>query len=185
MDILSERIVWLDLESTGLNPWAGDKLLQVAALITDGNLEEVADPFMVKVHYSEAEVEAMRAAAVPFVQQMHDSNGLWSSLPTGGLPLPEAEGKLLEYLNGNLPEDYKPRLGGNSITLDRNFLLAFMPTALERLHYRSLDMSSIVGFFELFRPEVPLFEKAKSHDALDDIRESLAEARHYRRYLDL
>lgn len=180
IDLDNERIVWIDVESDGLSPQRGNKLLQVASIVTNGRFEEVGEPFEAKIRYTEAEVAAMREATVAFVRDMHDANGLWAALPSEGESLSVVEYKFLRHLQAAGVKPQSARLGGNSITLDRNFLDAFLPRVHEYLHYRSLDMSSIGGFVDLARGDIPWFDKAKTHDALDDIRESLAEARHYR-----
>lgn len=179
VDLDAERLTWIDVESTGLDPHDGERLLQVAAIVTDGRFEPLHEGFMAKIHYTEAQVASMKAQANDYVRAMHEATGLWDSLPTEGLPLDVVERDLLAYLKQFITEPKTSRLGGNSITLDRNFLNVNLPGVLNFLHYRNIDMSSVAGFFELTRPEIPFFEKGKSHDALDDIRESIAEAKHY------
>lgn len=176
-----DRIVWIDVESTGIEP-DREHLLQVASIVTDGNLHELDEGTVVVIHYDDDEVRRMRDECTPFVREMHDRTGLWSRLPDGD-PLPEAEKKILRYISAHVSPDDRPRLGGNSITLDRNFLNRYMPEVLERLHYRSYDMTSVSGFVSMFT-ECPQFEKRKVHDALDDIRESIGEARHYAAFLE-
>lgn len=172
-----ERIVWIDVETTGIDS-SKEKLLQVACIVTDGNLNELDKGFEKKIYYDLPTVREMRSKADPFVQKMHDNNGLWEALPSGANMITVSE-ELLEYIKQYVPEAKKARLGGNSITLDRNFLKFNMPDVLDYLHYRSYDLSSIAGFFELFVKTVDPFEKQKTHDALDDIKESIAEGRYY------
>lgn len=180
----SERIVWLDVESDGLDPYQGHRLLQLACVVTDRDLQEINDGFMEKIFYSRNESIAMRADADPFVKKMHDRNGLWRSLPTEGVSLAIAEEKLLQELNQCGVKRSSARVGGNSITLDRNFLRVYMPQLTSWLHYRSYDMTSIAGFFQLFRPDVKPFVKSETHDALEDIRQCLEEARYYAHHLN-
>lgn len=175
-----DRIVWVDVESDGLSPRDGCQLLQIATIVTDGNLDEVGEPYMAKVKFTEDQVRTMRDNAVEFVRDMHDASNLWNTLPTEGKDLAVIEEEVLAHLISCGVEERKARLGGNSITLDRNFMEAFTPRVLNFLHYRNYDMSSVGGFVDLARTDIPWFEKAKTHDALDDIRESLGEARHYR-----
>lgn len=174
----TERIVWIDVETDGLHPETST-LLQAACIITDGNLKQLNEGFEMKVRYHEDEVADMRERATPFVQEMHDKNGIWKALPHEGKELEEVELSLLEEIKLYVPEAGTARLGGNSITLDRNFLRAYTPTVLEHLHYRSYDMSSISGWFEMFYADHKPFKKQFTHDALDDIKESIAEGRHY------
>lgn len=179
------RIGWVDVESTGISPRVGDSLLQIACIVTDGNLEEIGSGYEAKIFYSEEQVAAMRAAAVPFVQEMHDATGLWAALPLEGKPAEQVDEEVVAYFVEQGVAPKTARLGGNSITLDRDFMASFLPKALAHLHYRNYDMTSVGGFFELYRPDVPQFDKSsKTHDAMEDIRLSIAEARHYRKYLE-
>lgn len=180
IDLDSLRIVWADVESDGLTPREGKKLLQVASIVTDGHFDEIGDPFEAKIRYTAEEAAAMRANCVEFVRNMHDATGLWDALVTEGESTSVVDFRLHRFLREAGVEEGKSRLGGNSITLDREFLSAFLPKTYAHIFYRNYDMTSVAGFLELVRPEIPQFEKAKSHDALDDIRESIAEARHYR-----
>ena len=175
-----EKIVWADVESDGIDPHEGCRLLQIATIVTDANLNEIGEGYMAKIWHSEEEVRRMRENTVPFVRDMHDATGLWSSLPTEGKELGQVEAEVLAYLQAQGVEPKAARLGGNSITLDRNFLGVYLPRVLAYLHYRSYDMTSAGGFIRLCRPEVADFKKRTVHDALEDIRESLAEARYYR-----
>lgn len=178
-DLNDVRLVWGDVESTGLEPRQGSKLIQVAFIVTDGHLNPLHEGFETKVYYSADEVEAMKAEANEFVREMHTVNGLWDALPVEGLPLAEAERAAVAYLTEHVGGAKKAKLCGNSITLDRVHLNTYMPAVGDYLHYRSIDMSSVEGLFELTRPEVPHFKKKLAHEALEDIRESLAQGRYY------
>lgn len=173
----TEHIIWVDVETTGINP-SKEHLLQVACLITDGDLNILNDGYEAKILYPETEMNAMRSKAIPYVQEMHDKTDLWQQCVAQGVPLVEAEDGLLAEIRRFIPENEKPRLGGNSITLDRNFLSAYMPRVLSALHYRSYDMSSVSGFLAL-TADVPFYEKNSTHDAFDDIIESINEAKYY------
>lgn len=177
MNNSKERIVWIDVETTGLNA-SSDRLLQVACIVTDGNLEELHEGYESKVFYSKEEVAEIYKNTPPFVQEMHTKTGLWENLPQGK-SLGVISDELLAYVKKYVKDPRTARLGGNSITLDRNFLEANLPEVFNYINYRSYDMSSVSGFFELFAKSVKPFEKKATHDALSDIRESIAEARHY------
>lgn len=181
----AQRIAWLDVESTGISPREGDVLLQIAGIVTDGDLQEIGEGYEAKIYYTAEEVQALRARAVPFVQAMHDATGLWDSLPREGKPAEQVDEEFLAFLKARGVEERAARLGGNSISLDRDFMATFLPASLKHLHYRNYDMTSVGGFLELYRPDIPQFDKsAKTHDAMDDIRMSIEEARWYRRHLE-
>lgn len=185
VNLKDTRIGWVDVESTGISPRVGDFLLQIACIVTDGNLEEIGPGYEAKIYYSEDEVAEMRARAVPFVQEMHTATGLWDAIPVDGKPAEQVDGEVVAYLREQGVEPKAARLGGNSITLDRDFMATFLPATLDHLHYRNYDMTSVGGFFELYRPDVPQFDKSrKTHDAMDDIRLSIEEARWYRKHLE-
>lgn len=173
------RIAWIDVETTGKTPRDGSRLLQVACIVTDGDLNELDEGIEMKIHFTEEEVADLYEKTDPFVQNMHNATGLWAALPIEGLPREVVEEKLLNYLKLYISDAVTAKLGGNSITLDRNFLEAELPTAFDWLHYRSYDVSSVAEHFKLNRPEIAEFPKKYTHEALEDIRESIAEARYY------
>lgn len=177
ISLAEERIVWIDVETTGLDANT-EHLLQVACIITDGNLQELNEGFEAKVYYSSDEVEKMKRSCIPFVKEMHEKTGLWDLIPTEGIPMQELSDSLLDELKRHTSAG-KSRLGGNSITLDRNFINKNIPDVGNFLSYRSYDMSSVSGWFELYAPEVPLFVKENNHEALDDIRASIAEGKYF------
>lgn len=181
----SERIVWLDVESDGLDPYAGQQLLQLAGIVTDGNLVEIGEGIDLLIHHTPEEVRRMKSEATEEVRLMHERTGLWDQVSYRGVHLTEAENQFLTYLRQAGVKAGQARLGGNSVTLDRNFLKVYMPRVASYLHYRTYDMTSISGFFRLYRDDVPQPMKLKSHNAMDDIRECIDEARHFRHYLQL
>lgn len=178
-----DKIAWIDVETTGLD-FDNDSLLQVACIITDANFHELDEGFEQKIYYSREDIRELRNKSNDFVNEMHDKTNLWNLLETEGRPLELVEQDLLAYIVSHVPFKNTARIGGNSITLDRNFLLKNMPNVLEYLHYQSYDMSSVSGFLGLTVPEIPRYEKKSTHDALSDIRESIAEASHYKNILD-
>ena len=173
------RIAWIDVETTGKTPRDGSRLIQVACIITDGDLNELNEGLEMKIHYTEEEVAALYEASDDFVKNMHTTNGLWKDLPTKGLSHEEVDERLLNELKLYIAEPVTAKLGGNSITLDRNFLEAELPSSFNYIHYHSYDMSSVAEHYKLDAPSIPEFTKKYSHDALEDIRESIAEARYY------
>lgn len=178
----TQNIIWLDVETTGVEEDEGDKLLQVAVLVTDQEMNILdGSEFEVKIHYSADEVEEMKKLTDEYVVNMHNATNLWNLLPVEGIPMDEAEQKLLAHLREFVPEAKTARIAGNSITLDRNFLRKNMRNLFEHLHYRSFDASTISGLAETLAPKELLYQKPKStHEAMQDIRDSVAEMRHYR-----
>lgn len=174
-------IVWLDVETTGLDPYNGDSLLQVAAIVTSDTFEEIEGEFCSTIQYSTEDTWIMRQNADPYVQNMHDTSGVWLKLKDG-TPLDEVDALLVDFLKAQGVEAGTARLGGNSVTLDRNFINCYLPKTAEFLHYRSVDMTSISFFLENV-VGIPYYEKNSTHDALDDIRESVAEAKIYSKAL--
>lgn len=176
-----ELITWTDVESTGLSA-QNDAFLEVSAIVTNGMLEEVGEPFEYVIQYTPEEVERLKAQTDPYVLQMHTTNGLWDRLPEGR-PLAEVDEAFMEWVKScGVTKPRSSRIGGNSVTLDRNFMEVNMPLSYNHLHYRTYDMSSVTGFLELYFP-LPEFQKSLSHRALDDIRESIAQARYARDFL--
>lgn len=170
-----QGIAWIDVEATGLNPYlTGEKLLQVACYVTDPDLnilDEVG--FEMPVFYSEQEVHSLYENTSKYVQNMHDSTGLWGRLSTEGVPLEDVDRKLVEYVSQFYPNPRTAWLGGNSISLDRNFLTAYLPETDSHLHYRSVDVTSWAGPVGAWTGF--LYEKKRTHDAKDDIMESIEE----------
>jgi len=178
------RIAWIDVETNGVDarPKHNGKLFQVAAIITDGDFNEL-DVIETTFYFPETEAAKLRALANPYVQKMHDATDLWKNLSNlENQSYENFDNIFARWLQKHEPEPNKLVMGGNSITLDREFLREFLPKSFACLSYQSLDMSSIQRFFELIegRPE---FEKKKTHAALDDIRESIAQARWHRDYV--
>ena len=169
-------IFWCDVESTGIDA-EQESLLQVAGLITDPQLNILEEKgFNYYVKYSSAETETLRKNSTPIVQEMHDHTGLWEKLLTG-TPLTSIDHQIKTYLE----QFFAPKeawLGGNSIVLDRNFTNKNLPQTAEHLHYRNIDVTSVGGLAGAWYGES--FTKKKTHDALDDIRESLEELRYFR-----
>ena len=170
-------LAWMDLEMTGLDP-ATDVIVEIATIITDDNLELVAEgPDLVVSAPSEA-----LASMQDVVVEMHTKSGLLEEIKTSTLSL-EAAGKMtLEFLKEHIDKPRSVPLCGNSIGVDRRFLAAQLPEVENYLHYRSIDVSTVKELARRWNHSVfrKAPQKAKGHRALDDIRESLNELRHYR-----
>lgn len=173
------NIVWIDTETTGLHPNQGHKLLQVACIITDSEFNPLHDGFEMKVHYGVDESNRLKnEVANDYVRNMHEQTGLWEKISQEGFALEQVDSALLEYIKEYAPEAGVSRLGGNSITLDRNFLEVSLPEVFGHLSYQSYDMTSVSGFLEVVSNTFARYDKQSTHEALDDIKESIAEAKH-------
>jgi oligoribonuclease len=172
----SKNLVWIDLEMTGLDP-TRDVILQAALAVTDENLK-VLEEYSVDVYQTPAALLEMG----PFVRQMHEKTGLLARIPKGE-ELRHVEQQLLERISGWCP--YRAVLCGNTIHSDRKFIDRYMPGLSAYLHYRMVDVSSLKVLSQLWLPGNQQFQKstAQEHDALFDIRQSIAELTHYRKVL--
>jgi oligoribonuclease len=172
----SDRIVWIDCEMTGLS-LTEDALIEVAALVTDFELNQLGHGVDVVIKPPAAAVEQMD----PFVRDMHTKSGLLAALDSG-TTMELAQEQVLAYVREWVPEPRKAPLGGNTVATDRGFLTRDMPELEAWLHYRIIDVSSIKELSRRWYPRVYFNAPAKSggHRALADIRESIAELRYYR-----
>jgi oligoribonuclease len=176
---MNDRLVWIDCEMTGLD-LVHDALIEIAALVTDGELNVLGDGIDVVIRPPDAAVEQM----VEIVREMHTSSGLLTEL-AGGAALADAEQAVLEYIRGWVPEAGKVPLAGNSVATDRSFITRDMAELDRHLHYRMVDVSSLKELARRWYPRVYYNAPAKTgnHRALADIRESIRELRYYRQAL--
>lgn len=172
-------IVWADMESTGLKPGRPDQLLEVAALVTDYNLNILDEEGYhgIALH----EKRDVVGIANDYVTEMHLKTGLWDKVKYG-IPYYEMDRELLAYIKQFAPEPRQARLAGNSVRLDANFFDEFLPLTAEHLHYRILDVSSIAFEANAVRG-IEVFHKKLEHSAMSDIRESIEELRYLRKAL--
>ena len=172
-----DRIVWIDLEMTGLDP---DRhvIVEVAALVTDAELNILDEGIDLVIHASDDELAEMD----DFVTNMHDSSGLTEQIKASTVTLEEAEETVLEFVEKHCA-DIRPPLAGNSIATDRTFIRAYMPRLDERLHYRMIDVSTIKELTRRWFPKAYYNQpdKGLAHRALADIVESIRELDYYRR----
>ena len=173
---ISENLVWIDCEMTGLNPEI-DCLVEVAVVITNSELE-ILDVGLDIVIKPRAESWAQMN---DFVRQMHTQSGLVKDVEDG-VDLAEAEMLILDYIKKFVPNEKEAPLAGNSIGTDRMFLNRYMPNLDKYLHYRNIDVSSIKELTRRWYPRVyfQLPKKDGGHRALADILESIQELRYYR-----
>lgn len=162
---------------TGLDP-ARDVIVEIATLITDDDLEIVAEGPDLVIHHPDEVLAVMD----PFVVAMHSKSGLLEAIRASTMTLDEAGAQTLAFLKEHVAEPGTVPLCGNSIGMDRRFLAAYLPDIERFLHYRSVDVSSVKELVRRWYPAVRASRprKAGSHRALDDIRESVNELRFYR-----
>ncbi|MGI8679376.1 MAG: oligoribonuclease [Jatrophihabitans sp.] len=176
----TDNLVWIDCEMTGLD-LQRDALIEVAVVVTDGDLVPLDDGLDVIIHADNDILDAM----IPLVRDMHASSGLTTSVRESTVQLGEAEQLVLDHVRKYVPESRTAPLCGNSIATDRGFLARDMPALDEHLHYRMVDVSSLKELAKRWFPRVYQSQprKALSHRALDDILESIRELQYYRRTL--
>ncbi len=173
----AEQIVWIDCEMTGLDPDL-DGLCEIAVIVTDFDLRPLHEGFEIVINPGPEALAHMG----DFVRQMHTKSGLLERIENGAT-LEEAEQQVITYLDGLVTPGRRPLVAGNTIGMDRRFMAKYFPTLEERLHYRSIDVSTIK---ELSRRWFPAAffgspEKRGDHRALTDIAESIRELDYFRR----
>jgi oligoribonuclease len=158
-----------------------DALIEVAAIVTDGELTPVDDGIEVVIHAHDDVLDTM----MPVVREMHAASGLTEAVRASSVTLGEAEKLVLDYVRSHVPDPGASPLCGNSIATDRGFLARDMPALDAHLHYRMVDVSSIKELAKRWYPRVYQSqpEKGLAHRALADIRESILELAYYRRTL--
>lgn len=174
---MQNRLVWIDLEMTGLDP-DRDSIIEIATLVTDEQLNILAEGPVIAVH----QPEAVLAGMDEWNQRQHGSSGLIARVRASTQDLRAAELATLEFLKQWVAPRSSP-MCGNSICQDRRFLARHMPELEAFFHYRNLDVSTLKELARRWYPDVPKFEKADAHLALADIRASLDELRYYREHL--
>lgn len=169
-------MVWVDCEMTGLD-LRRDALVEVAALVTDSDLNVLGDGVNIVVRPPDEALEQMSDVVVA----MHTSSGLLDRL-AGGTTLADAQSQVLDYVRAHVPEPRRAPLAGNSVGTDRTFLERDMPELVAHLHYRVVDVSSIKELSRRWFPRAYYAspEKTGGHRALGDIRDSIDELRYYR-----
>ncbi|MEV4478947.1 oligoribonuclease [Micromonospora coxensis] len=175
---MADLLVWIDCEMTGLD-LGKDALIEVAALVTDPDLNVLGDGVDVVIHADDAALDAMPE----IVRTMHGKSGLTEEVRRSTVTLAEAEDMVLEYVTSHVKDPRTAPLCGNSIATDRGFITRDMPRLDAHLHYRMIDVSSIKELCRRWYPRVYFGQPQKglAHRALADIRESIRELEYYRR----
>ncbi|HTO19452.1 MAG TPA: oligoribonuclease [Pseudomonas sp.] len=173
----AQNLIWIDLEMTGLDP-DKDQIIEMATIVTDSQLNVLAEGPVIAIHQS----DAILAGMDEWNTRQHGQSGLTERVRQSRIEVAEAEALTLAFLEEWVPKGASP-ICGNSICQDRRFLYRYMPTLEAYFHYRNLDVSTLKILADLWAPAVKeSFQKKGSHLALDDIRESIAELRHYREH---
>jgi oligoribonuclease len=175
---VTDRLVWIDCEMTGLD-LGKDALIEIAALVTDGELNVLGTGVDLVIHADDASLDSM----IEVVRDMHARSGLTDAVRASTLTVADAELAVLDYVKQWVPEPRTAPLAGNSIATDRSFIARDMPALDGYLHYRMVDVSSIKELCRRWYPRVYHAQPGKglSHRALADIRESIRELAYYRR----
>ncbi|MBX9445389.1 oligoribonuclease [Dickeya chrysanthemi] len=171
------NLIWIDLEMTGLDP-ERDRIIEIATLVTDANLNILAEGPTLAVHQSDSQLALMDEWNV----RTHTASGLVERVKASAYDDRAAELETLRFLQQWVPAGKSP-ICGNSIGQDRRFLFRYMPELEAYFHYRYLDVSTLKELARRWKPEMLTgFKKRNTHQALDDIRESVAELAYYREH---
>ncbi|MEV6598269.1 oligoribonuclease [Actinoplanes sp. NPDC051346] len=175
---MADLLVWIDCEMTGLD-LGKDALIEVAALVTDPDLNVLGEGVDLVIHADDAALDAMPEV----VREMHAKSGLTEEVRRSTVTMAEAEEVVLSYVRQFVPNPRTAPLCGNSIATDRGFLARDMPALDSFLHYRMIDVSSLKELSRRWYPRVYFGQPQKglAHRALADIRESIRELEYYRR----
>ncbi len=175
---MNDRLVWIDCEMTGLD-LRRDALIEIAALVTDGDLNVLGEGVDLVIHTDDERLDGM----IEVVREMHERSGLTEAVRASTISVEEAERQVLDYVRRYVPEPRTVPLAGNSVATDRAFLARDMPELDGHLHYRMVDVSSVKELARRWYPRIFYAkpEKGLAHRALADIRESIAELDYYRR----
>ena len=178
MAVSEDNLIWIDLEMTGLDP-QNDQIIEIATIVTDSALNELAEGPVLAVH----QPAAILAGMDEWNTRQHGKSGLIDRVKASVVTLAAAERKTLEFLEQWVPKGTSP-MCGNSICQDRRFMARLMPALEDYFHYRNLDVSTLKELARRWAPETYAgFKKDSSHLALADIRDSIAELRYYREHL--
>ena len=174
MAISDHNLIWVDMEMTGLVPEV-HRVIEIATIVTDSNLALLAEGPVIAIHQQPAELEAMDE----WNTRTHTRSGLVERVRSSAVTEQGATEATLDFLRQWVQEGKSP-MCGNSICQDRRFMARHMPELEKFFHYRNLDVSTLKILMQRWRPDLPEAPKQGAHQALEDIRESIEELRHYR-----
>lgn len=170
-----QTYIWIDLEMTGLNP-KKDVILEIVSVVTDGQLNIIAQGPEIIISQPERVLQGMDE----WCTRTHKKSGLWDKVRASDTSLEEAEQQTLSFLRQYCNPRKSP-LAGNSVWMDRVFIMNYMSRLYDFMHYRTIDVSTIKELIKAWYPDqTRTFKKCNSHRALDDILESIDELKHYR-----
>jgi len=174
----TKNLIWVDLEMTGLDP-DEHVILEVASIITDSQLNVIAEGPVLVLHQPEENLKKMDS----WVKETHTASGLIDAVRSSNISVQDAKKQTLEFFKTHCDPD-TALLAGNSVWQDRNFLKKYMPSLVDFCYYRVLDVTAIKEVVLRWYPEHPQaeFEKKDVHRALDDIKESIEELKHLREH---
>jgi oligoribonuclease len=173
----NNNLIWVDMEMTGLNPDT-DRIIEVALVITDSQLNTVAEGPVLVVHQPDEILDGMDK----WNQSTHAKSGLIDKVKASTLKEAEVEAQMVEFLKLHVPSGISP-MCGNSICQDRRFMVRSMPQLEAYFHYRNLDVSTLKELAKRWKPEIVAnFSKDSKHEALADIYDSINELKHYRQH---
>lgn len=168
-------LIWIDMEMSGLNPET-DRVLEIAIVITDAQLNTVAEAPVLVIHQPDAVLDVMDN----WNQSTHKKSGLIDRVKASTLTEAEAETQMVDFLARHVPKGVSP-ICGNSVHQDRRFLVKYLPKLDDYFHYRLIDVSTLKELAKRWKPEVLTgLVKHGKHEALADIHESIEELRYYR-----
>ncbi|OZI19589.1 oligoribonuclease [Bordetella genomosp. 9] len=177
MALNDNRLVWLDMEMTGLDP-EKERIIEVAVVVTEPDLTVVAEGPALAIHQPDSLLDAMDS----WNKATHGKSGLIDKVKASTITEAQAEDILIAFLSQHVPAGKSP-LCGNTISQDRRFMFRYMPRLEQFFHYRNLDVSTLKELARRWRPDVyKSFEKKSRHEALADIHDSIDELKHYREH---
>jgi len=173
----ANNLIWVDIEMSGLDPEV-ERVLEVAVVVTDVQLNTVAEGPVLVVHQSDAVLDAMDA----WNKSTHAKSGLIERVKASTLTEADVENQLVEFMRQHVPADVSP-LCGNSVHQDRRFMVKYLPAFEAYFHYRNLDVSTLKELMRRWKPELAAgMTKHGRHEALADIYESIEELKYYREH---
>lgn len=175
--LVTERLIWLDLEMTGLDP-ERERIIEIALVVTDSDLHVVAEFSGLAIYQSDKLLQAMDS----WNKRHHKTSGLLARVKASRISEEQAQWRVLDFLKSYVTPQTSP-LCGNTVHQDRRFLVKYMPELERYFHYRNLDVSTLKTLSHYWRPEISsMVNKDRKHLALDDVKDSIEELRIYRRY---
>lgn len=173
----NNNLIWVDMEMTGLNPDT-DRIIEVALVITDSQLNTLDEGPVLVVHQSDAVLDGMDK----WNKSTHAKSGLIDKIKASQLTEADVEAQMIAFLKQHVPSGVSP-MCGNSICQDRRFMVRSMPQLEAYFHYRNLDVSTLKELVKRWKPDIASgFSKDSKHEALSDIYDSINELKYYRQH---